>query len=430
MHCSTLERAAFYISSDAHRTSACGGTQHHRGLALDITAERLTTVNHHHDGHKADDHHVRLTEMPRRTMVKPEEETVSAVVSLDGQDVVVQGERMAARKRKQRAPKGGGAVQVDDEAHANQMGKATSPIRDQQQTDGPAASPKKRGKRVEKDDKEETRGARLRRGPSQQVQQRLQRVQLQTMFLVHRDQETSVNAGPSSSSAAPIRETFKVLGSTGNVYSVVISKQPNCDCPDAIKNDSGICKHIIFVFLRVLGVPSSSHVWYQKALLSSELDVVFRNARPDPTVSNPSLKQAYLDATSSIASKVDAAEGKKRRIPQEGDICPVCYEQFDQGQTDDLTFCEESCGNPLHKVCAAEWARSCPRLGQAVTCIYCRVPVGRKAGLSACHEDGSYLNLADGSGVVQLERDFSIYGRQSKFSLTCSTKSNRSCYAL
>ncbi|CAJ1452908.1 unnamed protein product [Effrenium voratum] len=48
--------------------------------------------------------------------------------------------------------------------------------------------------------------------------------------------------------------TFKVLGSTGNVYTVDFGIRPGCDCPDFLKG-RGLCKHVLFIWLRVLRVP-------------------------------------------------------------------------------------------------------------------------------------------------------------------------------
>lgn len=59
-----------------------------------------------------------------------------------------------------------------------------------------------------------------------------------------------------------LQETFDVLGSTGNVYTVTISHIPKCTCPDASKGNH--CKHIIFVFLKILSVPDTSSYYYQK----------------------------------------------------------------------------------------------------------------------------------------------------------------------
>jgi hypothetical protein len=41
-----------------------------------------------------------------------------------------------------------------------------------------------------------------------------------------------------------------------------------------------LCKHIIFVMIRVLRVPRDSPLVYQKALVDSELERIFRDVRP------------------------------------------------------------------------------------------------------------------------------------------------------
>jgi hypothetical protein len=43
-------------------------------------------------------------------------------------------------------------------------------------------------------------------------------------------------------------ETVDIVGTTGNVYQVVIGKEPSCTCPDARKSNQ--CKHIIYVRLQ------------------------------------------------------------------------------------------------------------------------------------------------------------------------------------
>jgi len=45
--------------------------------------------------------------------------------------------------------------------------------------------------------------------------------------------------------------TFDIVGSTGNIYKVVIGKEPFCDCPDGAKGNQ--CKHIVYgEFLAIL----------------------------------------------------------------------------------------------------------------------------------------------------------------------------------
>ena len=40
-------------------------------------------------------------------------------------------------------------------------------------------------------------------------------------------------------------EVFEIAGSTGNVYTVKINRQPTCTCPDSSKGNQ--CKHIVYV---------------------------------------------------------------------------------------------------------------------------------------------------------------------------------------
>jgi hypothetical protein len=69
-----------------------------------------------------------------------------------------------------------------------------------------------------------------------------------------------------------------VLGSTGNVYSVHVGDVVSCDCPDAAKGN--VCKHRMFVLVRVLGAAQASPLVYQDALLPSERAQLFGNGQP------------------------------------------------------------------------------------------------------------------------------------------------------
>ncbi|KAI0771350.1 hypothetical protein BC629DRAFT_1640993 [Irpex lacteus] len=148
------------------------------------------------------------------------------------------------------------------------------------------------------------------------TRERLERVTTQRFFMVDRkrvDRE------------GEMREEFQVLGSTGNVYTVTIQKVPSCNCPDALKGNH--CKHIVNDNspLLVLQVPFESHVWYQKALLSTELEDIFAKAPLAPNdVSNPRLQQAYAQAS----GKAPPASAGKRREIEEGTECPICYEDM------------------------------------------------------------------------------------------------------
>ncbi|KAI0949803.1 hypothetical protein AcV7_008466 [Taiwanofungus camphoratus] len=138
--------------------------------------------------------------------------------------------------------------------------------------DSPVKAPPAKRQRHKKDTDvpiPEKRGAVFKKRCPKNILDRLDRVFSQRFFMVDRRRVGS-----------ELREEFSVLGSTGNVYTVVIDNTPSCNCeecrakfsvvinlkvmigPDAIKGNH--CKHILFIFLKVLQVTQDSGHWYQK----------------------------------------------------------------------------------------------------------------------------------------------------------------------
>lgn len=189
-----------------------------------------------------------------------------------------------------------------------------------------------------------------------------------------------------------------MLGSTGNVYSVVISDVVSCDCPDAAKGNA--CKHQLFVFLRVLRVPPSSNLIYQRALLSAErTELLARRRRRAErgAVATASVREAYAEATgekpSSAASSsvLDETPATLHR-GDDGDECPICFESLG---SESLEVCK-ACRNAVHEDCFRRWARA---QGRSITCPFCRAdwPQSTSKNLDTKHSffsRGSYINLA------------------------------------
>ncbi len=101
-----------------------------------------------------------------------------------------------------------------------------------------------------------------------------------------------------TSKNGPVEE-FSVLGATANVYSVSVGKHPSCSCPDFQKGN--ICKHYLFVMLRVLRLDRSDPLVWQKALLKSEVLHTSTSTRlcfkiSSLTYSNATIAQQALDA--------------------------------------------------------------------------------------------------------------------------------------
>ncbi|KAK0225282.1 hypothetical protein IW262DRAFT_1354538 [Armillaria fumosa] len=240
----------------------------------------------------------------------------------------------------------------------------------------------------------EKRGAIFKKKCPQNILDRLNRVIEQRFFMIDRERDED-----------ELKETFKVLGSTGNVYTVVIDHIPRCDCPDALKGNH--CKHIIFVFIKVLQVPHESSHWYQKALLTTELQDVFAHA-PNAVV-NERLRQAHLQATGK-ASASGSNKANNKRVPTDEDDCPICYDKMHTEPENRLTWCEV-CGNAVHGVCFAQWQATARKSGKNVTCVWCRaewvLPDAGKGKGKAIGEEG-YVNLAAVAGVSP-QRDTSSY---------------------
>ncbi|KIY67070.1 hypothetical protein CYLTODRAFT_376736 [Cylindrobasidium torrendii FP15055 ss-10] len=246
----------------------------------------------------------------------------------------------------------------------------------------------------------EKRQGRYRSSAPRNIMDRYSRVLTQRFFMVARRRE-----------GGELKETFLVLGSTGNVYTVTIDHVPRCDCPDALKDNR--CKHIILVFLKVLQVPVHSPHWYQKALLTDELEEIFAAAPPAPNdTASQRVRDAYAVATGSApAASSSSSSTTKRKIPTEEDTCAICYDNMHSADMEtSLEWCE-TCGNALHKVCFGQWRAAAARKGDELTCVYCRAPwatFDARGGGVRIGDEG-YLNLGGVAGVSRVRDESSYY---------------------
>ena len=266
---------------------------------------------------------------------------------------------------------------------------------------------------AEQEQEEEPRMRPWRAAASIATQQRIHRARTQTLYLVNREavSDTHVN--------------FQVLGSTGNLYTVTISNLTDCTCPDSARGN--LCKHRLFVMLKVLRRRTSDPLVWQAALLDSELRRLFA-AAPQPgsvgaALASASVRAAVMAATGAQdciggadpAPSAPAASGGgggggaegevssagiARKGVNEGDCCPICFEDMEPGTEDQLVWCKGACGQNLHVACMKQWTTAKRRAGAPVTCVYCRAawledtPAAGTGSSSA----GGYLNFADGTG--------------------------------
>jgi hypothetical protein len=67
------------------------------------------------------------------------------------------------------------------------------------------------------------------------------------------------------------------VSSSGKVYHVSVCQVPSCTCPFKLNKPNEVCKHLIWVYLFVLGLQKESNLIQQVGLTKSELNKIFRN---------------------------------------------------------------------------------------------------------------------------------------------------------
>lgn len=181
----------------------------------------------------------------------------------------------------------------------------------------------------------------------------LQRASTQRMFVLSRTQGAEENCHAHHDDC-PAHEV-KLAGTTGNVYTVIISHMPTCSCPNTSfkRNNSGeaLCKHLLYVLHYILKAPA--HLCYQNAFLTSELKQITANA-------------PVLPATAAAKVAEEPNDGNRKPVEDE---CPICCMEF-KPKSEDITWCRAACGNNIHQQCFDLWAQTKPK--DQVTCPYCR----------------------------------------------------------
>ncbi|KAJ1660865.1 hypothetical protein IWQ61_000274 [Dispira simplex] len=203
----------------------------------------------------------------------------------------------------------------------------------------------------------------------------------QCMFLVHRE------------CVEPLKYEFRILGSAEKVYKVTITHLPSCNCMDFRMGNH--CKHILFVMIKIIRLPTESPLVYQNAWLTSELEDMFKTMIPDPAaLASANVIQAYeryrnpdsIQAKEMVSQDVDANQpevsqfGVRRRLlacmQEDGDTdhCPVCYDDMtkEDWENNKLSWCQRGCGNNIHTECFEMWESHYKNRGQRVNCVYCR----------------------------------------------------------
>lgn len=209
---------------------------------------------------------------------------------------------------------------------------------------------------------------------------------------------------------------FKVVGSTGNVYTIIAPKFEHresgeawknfwkCSCPDnSIRHKK--CKHILFIEIKALGYKENKHPGllnaykdakifvemhekeelYDSYYASYELQQKYKNLQGeivDQQDDDDRITQELLNELSEDASYSEISEQvmKKRKISDEKKVeivetkekikaehsnCLICFDNFDDDP--EFVYCDR-CKIVLHRMCWSEWFNHTKLLG----CIHCK----------------------------------------------------------
>lgn len=152
---------------------------------------------------------------------------------------------------------------------------------------------------------------------------------------------------------------FKVVGTTGNIYTVEINGNPKCSCPDCCLNGN-ICKHIYFILLRVMKMNENVKSTYNMEQLTNMFNNIPKFIT-DNVIYNEKAKVEFEKIINSNTIHTKQVEQKL------DDVCPICLENIDDNK--DTDFCKYGCGKSVHKFCFDIWRSN---HDNALRCLFCR----------------------------------------------------------
>eukprot|EP01114_Cavostelium_apophysatum_P016948 TRINITY_DN4923_c0_g2_i2.p1 TRINITY_DN4923_c0_g2~~TRINITY_DN4923_c0_g2_i2.p1 ORF type:complete len:226 (-),score=35.08 TRINITY_DN4923_c0_g2_i2:72-749(-) len=183
-----------------------------------------------------------------------------------------------------------------------------------------------------------------------------------------------------------LEQVFEVFGTTGNIYKVEISQTPSCNCID-YKKGNHYCKHLFFVFLKVLKVSQDAPQIYQHRLLPDEVRAILANA---PKGISPEV-MAHQDVIDALKDDV--------RKPIQGE-CPICFREMKDAEI--IVWCRR-CGHNIHADCFAKWEDKTRQRKEKVTCVMCRADWSA-ASTSPVKVWEGYHNLAEKQPGTNIQR--------------------------
>ncbi|ETW10201.1 hypothetical protein H310_00565 [Aphanomyces invadans] len=158
-------------------------------------------------------------------------------------------------------------------------------------------------------------------------------------------------------------------------HRVLIGSVQSCSC-----GDKEICCHLLFVMLKILRVPASNPVIWQRSLIDSETNMVLTGGYSQADgggVRKPFLRRKVDEASPETGSDGLGKECARHTVV-EGEVCAICREDMVEAQQN-LTYCKRGCGNNFHIDCMKILGESRKQAKENIICPLCRQDWGDSA---------------------------------------------------
>lgn len=193
--------------------------------------------------------------------------------------------------------------------------------------------------------------------------------------------------------------SFKICGSTKNVYTIAFDKSEHtfkCNCPDMSSHcvaHNCLCKHIVFVLLRVLKYYDTD-VYGSLKWNEEKMAPYFKklNANKgflqDNLITNQELTEKYKSRVNidSKKEKNDINDKFSSNSFNEDYECAICYDIMDiKDDIEKFVGCP-TCKQSFHKLCIKRWLENAVHKN----CVYCRSGIWSEYNKKKVEE---YINL-------------------------------------
>ena len=151
----------------------------------------------------------------------------------------------------------------------------------------------------------------------------------------------------------PSNTKFEIAGLTQTYFVTMRSFSPQCTCVDFVLRGERLpCKHIFYVYLRVLKLPSPR---------------ILNDGQGQPRYIEFDFEEAFELSRKLVRREEAAASEVQIKLYRERDDtdCSICYDALDYNSPSSLESCGQ-CRHAFHRLCIEIWAKRTP------TCPLCR----------------------------------------------------------